>query len=275
MKDFDNISDTITKYLNGKLDVKELATFSKQLKTNPELKEEVVFRRIVMEGAKSLSNDQLRTQIKSTIKELNNGSKADEPFQANQAANDSPPATARIVPMGKKLMAIAASLLILVAIGGLWNANRNYTNSSLAMANHDLPSPAIGLKGDIENNATLFKEVADAYSSKDYGTAVELLSSVQPSPSYNTAQYHLGNLYLKIQQPEKAIGIFEGLSKTGDVRYEEEVQWLLAIAHLENNDIASTEKQLGEILQNTDHSMYDKASNLQNQLNSFWRILVL
>ncbi len=275
MKDFYQISDTITKYLKGQLSGEELTAFSSQLDTDPELREEVAFQKLVMEGIKSSANEQLRAQIKSTIIEMDAEPNADQQPKADETIVSTSQSNTKIIPLGKRILSIAASLLILLAVGGLWNANQNYTNNSLISAYHDLPSPTIGLKGNAENNANLFKEVAKAYSDEDYREAIRLLNTVQASPIYTKAQYHLGNVLLEIQQPEEAIEVFEGLLTTGDVRYKDLAEWLLAIAYLQKNDLEKTESQLDKILQNPDHSMHGKAAQLKKQLNSFWRKMIL
>ena len=270
MEKFDQISDKITKYLMGNLSSPELEAFSAQLNADSELKEEVEFRRFVMEGVKSFNNEKLRASISSSMKEVEKptGQISDKTTSTKSSSSG------KIISFGRRQMAIAASVLVLLTFGTFWNANQNYSNPSLVASYHDLPSPSVGLKGDAENNSDLFKEVAAAYSSKDFAEAIRQLSSVQPSPSYNKAQFHLGNTYLEVNQPQDAIKVFQALLKIRDVRYQEEVEWLLAVAHLQNDDLSSTNKQLNEILQNKDHSMYEKALELKKQLNSFWRKLV-
>ncbi len=277
MKNFDQISDTITSYVSGRLSGEGLESFMQKMQDDPDLKEEVAFRRLVAEGAKAFGNEQLRNQIRQGIEEA---SEEDTSEQKQQQVTAQPPniktLRPKIIPMRRRLMAIAAAIMVLVVAGMFRHANNQYSNQALVADNHAMPSPAILLKGgDADDTKNIFAKAADACSTKDYEKGIALLASVPPSDAaYNKAQFHLGNLYLTTEQPKKAIGVFSSLKETGDVRYAEDTDWLLILAFLQNGDLEKVKLGLDAILQNPDHSLFNQASSLQKKLNSAWRGLV-
>ena len=62
MKDFDAMSDTIVKYLQGQLSGEELEAFLAKLKNAPDLKSEVEFRKQLMSATVDLGQGDLRDQ---------------------------------------------------------------------------------------------------------------------------------------------------------------------------------------------------------------------
>ncbi len=272
MKRFDNISNTIAKFLNNQLKAEALHAFTQKLSSDPELKAEVAFQKTVFEATKSLENQKLSNRIRETISLL----EEEEPEASKQTATIIGMSARRRFLFSKTgLASIAASLLVLVTVSVIWYANEFYSNNSIVAKNHLLSSPSYSLKG-IENDPAeaLFKEVAAAYSAKNYVHAVELLESVEPSSSYTKAQFHLGNLYLKKGQSDKAIASFSTVLESEDKRYVEDVHWLLVLAYLQNEDENKAISQLNTILENPNHSLYSKAKAMKDKLNSLWRRMV-
>lgn len=258
MENFNPESERISRYLLQKMTPEEAASFDRQLTVDQELKEEVDFRRLVMESVQSLGNDQLRESIKTSIKNFPD----EQPL----------PKRAKFRFLKSRVLTMVASLLLLLALGGLWYANQTYSNATLFADNFELPIPDF-TRGDNSNQPDLFEKVMNAYSANDYNAAIALLASVPPSPEYNKAQFHLGHLYLKTKQSENAISVFQGLIERGDVRYDEEGEWLLVLAHLQHDQPEKGREYLDHILQNPGHEMHNKALALQKKMNNFWRKL--
>ncbi len=272
MKNFDPLSDTILNYVKGQLGTKELHNFTEQLNADSELREEVAFQRLVMDSLASMNNDQLRTHIQTSIHQIDSASDQTTSISNTELQTSR---KKKVFSLKKQWLSIAASLLFLICLGGLWYINDNFSDQSLADANHKLPSPSFQFKGDqSSSNKDIFKQVSAAYSSKDYPKAIELLSSVTPSPEYNKARFHLGNLYLETDQATNAISVFEDLLTKNDIRYQEEVQWLVAVAYLQNNEPDQSRKALRPILKDPAHSFYKQAVTLAKNLNSPLRIFV-
>ncbi len=272
MQNFDPTSDKISRYLAGKMTDEGLAAFNEQLKADPELKEEVAFRKMVMESVKSQSNEQLRAQINTVVKEAHTlaGQSSPGAMPARELSNR----TAKVISLNRRILSIAASVLILILLGASWYANRQFSNDSLVASNFELKTPTSNLRGENNDETDFNNDVMKAYSNKDFHKAAELLASIPPSPIYNKAQFHLGNLYLKLNNPSRAIVVFQNLLKKNDPRYQEEVQWLLCLAHLKNNDVKQTTQTLESILQNQEHSFYSNALQLKKKLYSPWRKIV-
>lgn len=178
----------------------------------------------------------------------------------------------QVIPL-KRIYAIAASIVILIAIGNFWYANKTYSNKALIAKYFNLQEPSLR---DVQNaqGDDFFKQLSEAYSLKDYDRAIVLLSEAPSSFNYPMAQFHLGNLYLTTGKSAQAVEVFIALEKIEDKRYVDELVWLQALAFLQNNDEKEAIRRLEIILQNQEHSLHKQASELHLKLESSWRKIV-
>ncbi len=244
---FEKIED----FLSGRLSEEEKQAFRARIEADPSLARQVKAQK----GTHKVVDMYAQIKMKDKVRSLHQEAKAKTG-----------------TPL-RKVYAIAASVAILLIVASLWNANSNYSNQSLVADNFDLPSFSNRAADDPNNN--LLNQVESAVVAKDYKQAISLLSSVETSSNANMIQFYLGSLYLENHQNAKAIDVLQDLLQTGDQRYTEDVQWLLVMAHLQNNEEQQAKNYLQNILDTPGHALKQKAVYLQKELNSFWRKLVL
>lgn len=246
-----NFYDKIEDFVAGRLSAEQEQTFKAKMEAEPEFLQEVEAH----QDAHDVVGMYAKIRMKEKVKSLHQKSKTTSGvFQ-------------------KKNYLVAASISILMIMSGFWFAGTNFSNQALVADNFQLPTFSQRNIGN--NNADeISKQVKDAYTNKDYEQAISLLSSIPQSLAYNKAQYHLGNLYLQEKHSLNAIAVFQDLIESGDTRYLEDAQWLLVIAHLQNDDVELAKLSLEQILQTPGHSLYNRALEMKKKLNSFWREIV-
>ena len=158
MKDFDDISSTITKYIKGLLTGKELEAFTQQLERDSELREEVEFRKLMIDGIKILGDQRLKKNIERVKRNIKD--EESDPDEVHVGRLKIKTLNWNIIPSKKRIVWIAASVLLAILSGFLY-ANLNYTNQKLAAKNYSFSSVS---RGNIENNDIddLFEKAAEA-----------------------------------------------------------------------------------------------------------------
>lgn len=246
-----NSIEHIEDFLEGKLSAEEEVAFKLRMEAESEFAKEVEAHR----QAHDVVEMYTKIRMKEKVKAIHQNSKA------------------RPIFFLKRPFLIAASLLVIIIVSCFSYAKTNYSNPSLIADNIQLITLDQRNISD-EGKGELYKNLESAYRANDYDQAIDILSSTPQSSSYNWEQFALGNLYLQVEKSSEAIGVFQSLMESGDIRYLEDAQWLLAIAHLQNDDEENAKLSLENIIQTPDHSLYNQAIEMKKRLNSFWRRIV-
>jgi Flp pilus assembly protein TadD len=105
-------------------------------------------------------------------------------------------------------------------------------------------------KGEAESTETLRLEMAEAYNAKKYEQAINLGNQlVQTSNQQIDDLFFLGLSHLYQGELSSAISFLELARQSGekDGRFQEEIDWYLAIAYLKNEDWAFAKSLLVKI----------------------------
>ncbi len=248
MKDgFELIED----FLAGKLNAREEKAFRLRMETEPEFANKVAAQKETHQVVELYAKYKTKEKVKAIHTKIKR----------------------KQLSFPIKIYSIAASIAVLIVIGNLWYATKTYSDKALIAHFHKLPEPTLRDTG-VEQENLLINQLSEAYSTKDYNKAIALWSKVSTDSSYEMAQFHLGHLYLKTGASPQAIEVLNSLQETGDKRYMEDVDWLLAMAYLQNNEETKALTQLEKIVQNPGHSLYSQAKEMQSKLTSNWRKLV-
>lgn len=227
------------------LDDEELAEWYIDKELHPEeaqridqrLKEDIAFAEVVKqqkqlkEGFNALKTENFREQLQQWDKE--------------------PQAPVKqLRPKWIRPLAIAASFLLLVAVGGNWYSGNNYSNAALAGKYYKVAPTANTLGGAAERETYLeqFDEAHQQLNTGDYPAAAggfEALASQIPPENFSDQD-------LKY--------------------YQDNIDWNLIIARLgAGSTIGDFDMRLKRITQDTEHTYYKQAVALEEDLNSFWR----
>jgi len=239
--------EEIEAYLAGKHAEVEVGVFETRMKEDASFAKEVEAQQIAHQAVDLYS----RIKLKEKVKRL------------QEASHEK--SSLKISP---NLLWLAASILILIAFGSLWYGNRAYSNEALIASSYTPPS--FNLRSADTSRDSLFQELGNAYASQNYLQALTILNSL---PSSTQTDYIRGSIYLETGPARDAIVYLRRVVATGDIRYVDNAQLALVMAHLLDNDEKQANVQLDEILENPTHSLRNKASDLKKKLNSFWRKL--
>ena len=138
----------------------------------------------------------------------------------------------KIIPW-KKYLAIAACISILIFVATNINFHQKTDTYTLFESNFT-PYPSEIVRG--KNSANGFT----SYSNRDYNKAI---SAFQKDNS-ESSKFYLGNSFLAINEPNKAIAAFNNYSGQ---KYKLASQWYLALAHLQNDNISEAKIILSQL----------------------------
>lgn len=215
----------IDKYIIGALEGKDLETFQNQLKTNAMLQKEVLARRKIVEALDQLQADELKAKFK----------------QFEQQKNKQ---TIVYFPL-RKIIAIAASILLLLGVGWWFYGNSTTSTTNLFTTNYKTPKwehvilPSTK-RDDITSNVSLneknWEEAEKAFKAEKFDVALVRLEAINlvatdTIPPLDDYLFIKGITYLENKEFEKALIIFND-SQTGGKRIK---AWYAALTLLQLN----------------------------------------
>lgn len=174
------------------------------------------------------------------------------------------PATARVRRLrpGRRLLAIAATVLILVA-AGLWLILGNGPESERLYAEYEYVDPGLPVLMSQSDEYALY-DALTFYSEGNYSVAIEKLRALPDTYAGNdTLNYYLGASLLYDGQPEAARAALERVRTDAGAAFAERAQWLRVLAALRDGNRVRAEPILDEIIANPDHAFRAPALRLQ------------
>lgn len=239
----------IESYLEGPTSPEEKLAFEKDLQQDPDLQEEYQAYLATQAAIDDLALDQIRSKVA-------------------QIAQQAP--ETKVFRLSRRVVAMAASFLILIAVLTFLYGRQQYSDQALFAQQYEAPnwSPIRGNSAAV----TTYDQAIANLQKDDVQNAIDQLASIPPVENvYVTAQYALAHLQLQTSQVVSAIETFSNIAERNDKRYQENVEWFLTLSYLRAGRGAQTKKQLNVILQKQEHPYYQDALRLQTQLTSFWR----
>jgi len=236
---------TIEQYLNDEMSPHERKDFESRLAADEELRKDLeLYNSINTTMSASPNEDALRKTLEQMNKKYFAGS-----------------APVRKISL-KKWLAVAASLVIIVATGLYFLLGNKPSAEKLyaLYAQHDALN--IQLRGDAADS--IKEKAATAFNNKNYSTALPLLeSSLQQQPADAPIQFSLAICYLETAKYNEAEKIFLQM-ETGQSAYADAAKWYLALTALKQNDLVKCRSRLNSIASSS--AYYTKAKQLLEKL---------
>jgi tetratricopeptide (TPR) repeat protein len=243
--------DRIEAYLEKTMSEKDLQAFEQEIKQDSGLAKELASHR---HTRKVLAVDR-RSSLMRELQDAENSATPEE-------------APVRTLLNWKPFMAVAAVLLLLLA-WALFLRPEAGTDPTLLASEAFEAYPATGtLMGDGSSpEKDAYAEGIAAYDERDYILAIEKLELVpQDDPRYGASRLYLGNVYLALVEPDKAIEVLEAAQKAGDANLREAIQWYLGLAYLSDGN-EKMGRSLLENLATTSTDIYgEKAKELLGEM---------
>lgn len=162
--------------------------------------------------------------------------------------------SARVVPIWRRLAAIAAVLLV-VSVSGYFVWQEFLAPPPLAVSLMEMPESAA--KANDEQEAA-FSKASDAFFNENYKEAVQLLSAIgKSSKQYYESQYLLAHAQHHLTNFKEAIRIYNDFLTNPEAynllppkyKNEKTLRWNLALAYLGDKNIGMARKELDRFKQ--------------------------
>ncbi len=266
----------IDDYLSGALAADELAAFEKELASNTTLAEQVQIHQLERETALLFLEQDMKANIQKWRTEgVTDTSETKQEAKVVALGEQNPQRTIGI----RRILSIAASVLVLVGAGIAFWANQNYTNDSLAMEYY-LPADAQGNRSGANlNDATFNTGLTAFFVDKDYVKAKEVFSKItNDEAQYVEAQYYLGHISTQLGEYTAAISYFDEVLAADNLPAflnRDKINWNQLLAKLGTGQMDTKFKeQLDTLIQTGKAPFNQKAKALHQQLNSPLRKIV-
>lgn len=230
--------DRIERYLDGTLDGEALLDFEKKLNTDSALKQELELHRQIAETLKGEKVHELRGVLKNVDQQWKIQIQTQTQTKT-QTKTQTQTKTAKIFNI-RRVMMVAASILLIVFMAQYWFSNNSMTNQQL-FANHFEPyqmilnqrtqapaDPAVG-----EN----INEAVTAYLNKDYEAASTAFQQLENnSPDAIAFRFYSAISELALGHSNKTITELEEILKDAPPILIEQCNWYLALAYLQEGN---------------------------------------
>ena len=271
--------DLITKYLDGELSEKELKFFNEAIKDKDFLKETAFYKDMATVIHETGNTEQGELLADINLTNINSDIRASLVAQnerLKKQESGQPTATIRRLNPMRRILSIAASVLVLVTTGAFWYANNNYSITALSVNNYltaDIPGT---MSGNTNVDATLQEGLNFFWVTKDLAAAKTAFAKIPSgSPEFTEAQYFLGHIAFQEKEYALAIDKYQQVLASNQLpNYinRDKLTWNLLLAKMGAGE--NIEADLNQILQDTGHPLHQQAQQLNQQRSGFWSKLV-
>lgn len=228
MSDF----DLIDKYLSGKLSAEDKKAFRNRLLNDPAFNQEFQELKNIRLHVKQNA----RKDIKNFFNEIETSIEKEE--------------TTKDQTVMKKVISIAASIVLIAAISYVGLSNRSYDNQELYEEHYSAYNNLAGqVRGGVNEDLSAEKKAMLAYDAGDFITSSEMLSQLVIEQPNAMNYFYLGISQLEIGEASEAIKSLNTVVNNYSA-FKEQARWYLALAHLSNEDKEASLGNIAHILVN-------------------------
>ena len=276
--------DEIERYAKGEMNEEDMKIFEQKMQADPELMEEANFYKNVAHTIQNKMNNQ---EIDALLDAIDPKAEAERFLSTFDKQFSSAVPKANVVDMTKRqaskrrnLYAIAAGFLAFVVAGSMIYANLNYSNAGLSTIGFQ-DVLTLNDRGTLKSvevaKQNPLTEGIKAMDNQAYQSAIAHFQTIpKQSERYEAAQLYLAYAYLENGDQKTSLEIAEQLTdQDNDENVAYRAEWLAIQIMLQAGPIDATfEKRLQSFAQERGVHRA-QALILQEQLQSFWRKLVL
>ena len=220
--------ELIESYLANEMSADDRRQFEKQLEENTALKEELKLHEQMADVLKGEKIHQFRDVLKEVDKEWK------KPTEKKGEG--------KIVRMNfRRVLAIAASLALLIIAWQFFFSNSNELNSDKLFADHFEPYQMIlnqrSTSDDTHESTALLNTGIKQYAAGDFaGSSIAFRQLMDAELSNISFQFYYALSLLGNNEPNNAIPVLEKIMDTPEHLFLEQSRWYLALAYLQNNE---------------------------------------
>lgn len=223
------VFDKIERYLCNDMASEEREEFREMIRHDPELKVQVDELKILMEGIEAQSLKEKMDDFHQSIADV---------------TTDVRPYRSKTVLFSYKTLALAASIIVLLGIGGYWII---YHNSPAALYNtYFSPDPGLPTVMGSSDNFEFYDAMVN-YKYGDYSMALgKWEEQLEVKPNNDTLNYFVGVAKMALNDTKSAIPNLEMVVQQPSSPFYNEALFYLGLAYLKNEDMDNALKQLRE-----------------------------
>lgn len=228
------------RYLLGQMNKEEKDTFISKLEQDGSLTQQfqefkMLFRTVEEDG------------LRQKLEELHNI------VERPQGEQIKPPRISRI-----KILRIAASLAVLITLGGFWFVNRKSPTERL-FDTYFLPDPGLPTVMGPNSDYSFYEAMVD-YKQGNYDIAIDKWEKLLiEKPKNDTLNYFLGAAYLANGEHQKSIPLLMKITQKDSASFSKEALYYLGLVNLKEN-------QKDDAIQNFEASKDNRSKILLSKL---------
>jgi tetratricopeptide (TPR) repeat protein len=165
-----------------------------------------------------------------------------------------------------RLAYVVAAVFVLGFVSVLY-FNRGRANEKLfAEFYQPYPNIASSVRGELTEGK--LQDALQQYDAGDFNAALRRLQeTLAAEPNDATANFYAGVSYLKVEDSERAVASLQKAIALNDPKFSAPAHWYLALAFLQQNDLAQTRATLEAVIA-TDHLYKEHAVKLLERMRS-------
>ena len=241
-------SASIEQYLANEMAPSERAAFRKELRSNPDLANELKLSQSIDAAIGRDDIIDLRQKLVTAIN-ANHIVKAEVPVIRMNA---------------RKIWYAAASLLVLCAVAATMflQTNRNISNDALFSQYYTSENIVDQTRGDQNILEAVIK-----FQQKDFASASVLFKNILDKDNSNIAVwFYYGIANIETKNYDNSIKAFNTIIKQNDNLYIEHAEWYLGLCYLKNNQKDKAIDQFMVVASNPDNFHRQEAKNILEKL---------
>jgi len=269
---------TIDQYLSGELDGELLEIFDKRLQRDESFAKEVEHHTDLLKGIAIFSERSIKDDLDQVQSELERDKFFTKPSNVRTTTDTSPP-EAKVVQFSfRKVLAYAATVLLLVS-AGFWFFYQNSTTSQDHFASHYYPYQDV-LTEDIldELSSFGFGEVSEKDKLKELNSCMVLYNKksfqlansafekyLKKYPNDLEAKFYQSLSLIELEKYNQAIDQLYILHKTEGFKFKKEATWYLALVYLKNQQTELANQLLKIIASDKDSPFQINSQKILNK----------
>lgn len=213
--------ERIEKYLLGKMNNTDRVRFEAEIKRDDNLKQQV-------EEVRELISTVKEESLKEELEEIHADLGYNKPLKTVQTKRKF------------NYLAIAASIALLVSVGGIWYLSSTSNNQQL-YERYFRPDPGLPTVMGNSDNYDFYDAMVN-YKQNDYATAIEKWKKLLiTKPENDTLNYFIGVSYLAKNNTKSAVPYLEKVTSTASI-FKNDAYYYLGLSYLKEDNIEAAKK---------------------------------
>lgn len=246
-----NDIEKLDQYLKGRLNETEKEELQARLAEDEDFRVQLDDMELMTEGIRRTAS---RTSLEEKLAKLDSSEMDEEDESERTLANEVDVGVeyevkeTKIVKLWYQrpiVHAIAASVTLIIVTFFVFGPVEQPTPKQLFSENFEAYKNLVGPKRGLEEDVIARSEAYAAYDLGDFSQAAMLLEGLvaesEDSDNKLIDQFYLGNAYLAIEEPNKAIKVLEVLAEDGR-GLSTQAKWYLGLAYLLKGDVENAKK---------------------------------